>query len=349
MRSRRVRTPIPVAAGGVMLGMVAALLGALASGPALGAADDGAAQAARGSVASVVPARGIDESSFQHPAGAKISWRSVARAGYRFAFIKATEGTYYVNPYFKADAAAAKAAGLLVAAYHFANPTNSGGTAQADYALNHGGYHADGRTLRLILDIEPDPYLKKFCYGLSPARMISWITAFTGEAHRRTGLWPVINTQPIWWDKCTGKTRAFGADQLWVQDHRPAIRRPVLPSGWTSWAYWQYSITGRVPGVTGNTDLSTLSPALLAVASPGDLNSPAGRKVRLQVRSVNMTTGQALRYTATGLPAGLSINATTGVITGTLTGPAGTSQVTVTVSAAGATTVTVTFTWHVHS
>ena len=42
-------------------------------------------------------------------------------------------------------AAAAKAAGLLVAAYHFANPANSGGVAQADYALNHGGYRPDGR------------------------------------------------------------------------------------------------------------------------------------------------------------------------------------------------------------
>jgi GH25 family lysozyme M1 (1,4-beta-N-acetylmuramidase) len=345
MRSGRVRTPIPVAAGGVLLG-VATLLGTQAPAPALGAA---AADAARVPVAAVVPARGIDESSFQHPAGARISWRSVARAGYRFAFIKATEGTYYVNPYFKADAAAAKAAGLLVAAYHFANPADSGGTAQADYALSHGGYHADGRTLRLILDIEPDPYLKKFCYGLRPARMISWIRAFMAEAHKRTGLWPVINTQPIWWNRCTARTRAFGADQLWVQDHRPAIRRPVLPSGWTSWGYWQYSITGRVPGVTGNTDLSTLSPALLAVASPGDQTSQADRQVRLQVRSVNMTTGQALRYAATGLPAGLSINGTTGVITGTLAGPAGTSQVAITVSAAGATPATMTFTWHVHS
>ena len=122
----------------------------------------------------------------------------------------------------------------------------------------------------------------------------------------------------------------------------------MLPSGWTSWAYWQYSITGRVPGVTGNTDLSTLSPALLAVANPGDQTGQAGHKIRLQVRSVNMTTGQALRYTAAGLPAGLSITGTTGVITGTLTGPTGSSQVTVTVSAAGAAPVTVTFTWHVH-
>lgn len=344
MRNGRLRSPIGAAAGGVMLGMVTALLGALAPALALGASGDGGVS---GSAASVVRARGIDESSFQHPAGAKISWRLVAQAGYRFAFIKSTEGTYYVNPYFKADAAAAKAAGLLVAAYHFANPANSSGTVQADYALRHGGYHADGRTLRLILDIEPDPYLHKFCYGLRPARMVSWIAAFMGEAHRRTGLWPVINTQPVWWSKCTGKTRAFGSDQLWVQDHRAGIRRPALPSGWTSWAYWQYSITGRVPGITATTDLNILSPALLAVASPGSQTSQAGHKVRLQIRSVNMTTGQALRYRAAGLPGGLSINKTTGVITGALAGTPGSSRVTVTISAARMASVTVTFTWHV--
>src|ERR1700691_4456305 len=96
-------------------------------------------------------ARGVDVSSFQHPGGARINWRSVARAGYRFAFIKSTEGTYYVNPYFKADATAAEAAGLLVAAYHFANPADSSGRAQADYALKHGAYQANGRMLRMIL------------------------------------------------------------------------------------------------------------------------------------------------------------------------------------------------------
>ncbi len=345
MRSGRLLAPIPAAAGGVMLGTVIALSG-LALTPALGASGGGAIS---GAAASVVRARGIDVASFQHPAGAKINWRLVARAGYRFAFIKSTEGTYYANPYFKADAAAAKAAGLLVAAYHFANPASSNGTAQADYALSHGSYHPDGRTLRLVLDIEPDPSLHKYCYGLRPAPMVSWIAAFMNESHRRTGLWPAINTQPAWWNKCTGKTRAFGSDQLWVQDPRPGIKRPELPSGWTGWAYWQHSITGQVAGITGNTDLNFLSPALLAVASPGNQASQAGQKVRLQVRSINMTTGQALTYRAAGLPAGLSISKKTGMITGTLAGPAGSSQVIITVNAASAASVTVTFTWHVRS
>lgn len=298
--------------------------------------------------ASAAPARGIDVSSFQHPGGAAINWRSVARAGYRFAFIKATEGSYYVNPYFTGDAAAAKKAGLLVAAYHFANPADSSGVVQADYALGHGGYDADGQTLRLILDIEPDPYLTNFCYGLSPAQMVSWIAAFMGEVHRRTGLWPVINTQPRWWDRCTANTRAFAADQLWVQWDKPGAAAPVLPSGWKSWDYWQYSDTGRVPGITGDTDLNVLSPALLAAADPCTQSYQAGHQVRVLVRSVNASAGQSLSYVATGLPSGLSENPATGVITGTLSGTVASTRVTLTVSAAGASPVTFRFSWYVH-
>src|SRR5262249_33386197 len=54
--------------------------------------------------------------------------------------------------------------------------------------------------------------------------------------------------------------------------------------------------------------------------------------------------GDALTYSATGLPAGRSINPTTGLITGTITAPSGSYQVTVTVSDGTATT-SQTFTW----
>jgi GH25 family lysozyme M1 (1,4-beta-N-acetylmuramidase) len=289
-------------------------------------------------------ARGVDVSSFQHPGGARIDWRSVARAGYRFAFIKSTEGTYYVNPYFKSDVAEAEAAGLLVAAYHFANPTRSSGKAQADYALRHGAYRADGRMLAMILDIEPDPYLSSFCYGRSRPQMVSWIAAFMAEAHRVTGLWPVINTQPTWWKTCTGGTTRFASDQLWVQD--PTTRRtPRLVKGWTRWAYWQYSITARVAGVQGDTDVNKLAPSLLAVADPGDQSGRPGTKVRVRVRSINAAAGQALRYRATGLPPGLRITHATGVITGTLPRHPGTTKVTIVISAAAATPVTWHLTW----
>ena len=55
---------------------------------------------------------GIDVASHQHPGGAAIDWDAVAASGQSFAFIKATEGTGYGNPYFSADSAKAAAAGI---------------------------------------------------------------------------------------------------------------------------------------------------------------------------------------------------------------------------------------------
>src|SRR5256714_7455962 len=65
-------------------------------------------------VAAPVPAgfsvAGIDVSSHDH--AFPLDWTAVAASGVRFAYVKATEGTGYVNPYFAGDYAAAKAAGL---------------------------------------------------------------------------------------------------------------------------------------------------------------------------------------------------------------------------------------------
>src|SRR6516162_6574316 len=76
--------------------------------------------------------QGVDVASFQHPGGAPISWSEVAQAGYRFAAIKATEGTYYKNPWYPTDSSGANAAGLYMTAYAFAIPNYSDGTSQAD-------------------------------------------------------------------------------------------------------------------------------------------------------------------------------------------------------------------------
>jgi GH25 family lysozyme M1 (1,4-beta-N-acetylmuramidase) len=138
-------------------------------------------------------ALGVDVADYQHAHGAAIDWPQVAAAGYKFAFIKATEGDYYANPYYASDLAQAKAAGLYATGYHFAIPNVSDGASQADYAVGNGGYAADGRTLPLALDIEYNPYGAE-CYGLSSAQMVAWVSAFTSEAQRLTGQRPVIYT-----------------------------------------------------------------------------------------------------------------------------------------------------------
>lgn len=75
--------------------------------------------------------RGIDPPSSAHG----IDWAKVAQAGYGFAQMKSTEGTYYTNTFYAADLKGAKAGGLDGGGYHFAIPSASSGKAQADYAI----------------------------------------------------------------------------------------------------------------------------------------------------------------------------------------------------------------------
>lgn len=311
-------------------------------------AGGGARRAARPLAPAKGSVLGIDVASGQHAGGAMIDWPQVAAAGYRFAFVKTTEGSYYANPFFSSDLAGAKAAGLLVAAYHFANPADSSGTFQADFAIDHAGLGSDGATLPLIADLEFDPYSANECYGLTPRQMVSWITAFTAEVDRLTGQHPVIYTIADWWDKCTGDSTAFTADPLWVASYDTGTMGPTMPVGWANWTYWQYTSVGKVPGIKGDTDLSALSPTALEVAQPAAQSDQPGATVSLPIRSVNASAGQPLSYTAAGLPSGLAIDPSSGLITGTVPAAIASSAASVTVSGTGLHPVTVSFTWNLH-
>ncbi len=79
-----------------------------------------------------------------------------------------------------------------------------------------------------------------------------------------------------------------------------------------------------------------------ALASPGNQSNNVGDKVNLAINAVDADAGS---FIATGLPPGLTINATTGVISGTV-GPLASGVYTVKVSASDGTVVgSVTFSW----
>lgn len=83
----------------------------------------------------------------------------------------------------------------------------------------------------------------------------------------------------------------------------------------------------------------------VTVTNPGNQTTVTGSAVSLQVQATSTNPG-ALSYAATGLPAGLSINSSTGLISGTAS-TAGTSNVTVTVTDSQSKTGTAAFTWTV--
>ena len=82
----------------------------------------------------------------------------------------------------------------------------------------------------------------------------------------------------------------------------------------------------------------------VTVTNPGNQTGTVGTAASLQVHASDSASGQALSYGASGLPAGLSINSATGLISGTPTA-AGTSNVTVTATDGTGASGSSAFTW----
>jgi GH25 family lysozyme M1 (1,4-beta-N-acetylmuramidase) len=181
---------------------------------------------------------GIDVASYQRT----VNWASFKSQNRVFAYVKATEGTSYRNPYFTSQYTGAYKAGLIRGAYHFANPSGASGTAQADYFVRYGGgWRADGKTLPGVLDIEYNPYGGNTCYNKSTSSMVAWISDFVRQYKRRTGRDAVIYTTADWWKRCTGNTTKFrSTNPLWVA--RYGTKTPgTLPGRWPYYTFWQYS------------------------------------------------------------------------------------------------------------
>ncbi|MEV5712146.1 putative Ig domain-containing protein, partial [Actinoallomurus sp. NPDC052274] len=85
----------------------------------------------------------------------------------------------------------------------------------------------------------------------------------------------------------------------------------------------------------------------VTVTNPGNQTSTVGTAVTLQIQATDSASGQTLTYSATGLPAGLSINSSTGLISGTPT-TAGTSNVTVSAKDSTGASGSASFTWTVN-
>nr|WP_233273247.1 lysozyme [Streptomyces broussonetiae] len=186
---------------------------------------------------------GVDVSSYQ----GDVAWRTLWGDGVRWAYTKATEGTGYKNPYFTQQYTGPYSAGMVRGAYHFATPDSSGGAAQADYFVQHGGgWSKDGKTLPGALDIEWNPYGSS-CYGKSRSAMVGWIRDFLNRYKARTGRDAVIYTATSWWSDCTGNYGGFAANNpLWIA--RYASSAGTLPSGWSTYTMWQYTSTGKTVG-----------------------------------------------------------------------------------------------------
>ena len=195
------------------------------------------------SISATSSVKGMDVSGYQ----GNVNWSSAYANGARFAYVKATEGNYYTNPYFAQQYNGSYKVGMIRGAYHFARPDKTTGATQADYFINRGGgWSADAKTLPGALDMEYNPY-GATCYGLSKSGMASWIWSFSNRYKSRTGRYPVIYTSTSWWTQCVGTSGNYSTTSpLWVARYTSTVG--TLPYAWSYYTFWQFSDSGVFPG-----------------------------------------------------------------------------------------------------
>jgi lysozyme len=179
--------------------------------------------------------RGLDVSHYQ----GTIDWDLVAQAGIAFAFIKATQGTTNFDPQFQTNWNGAHAAGVLRGAYHFYQPGDDPHQQAVSFL---SAVQPEPGELPPVLDVELP--------GES-SEIISGIEVWLATVEQAIGKIPILYTSPGFWSELG--VSSFGRFPLWVAEY--GVTSPKIPEGWSTWAFWQDSENGSVPGIDTPVDL----------------------------------------------------------------------------------------------
>ncbi len=176
-----------------------------------------------------------------------LGYGKVARAGIRFVYVKATQGTSIIDPYYLSHVTGAMSKGISVGPYHFFDYTTNG-TAQADFFVDtvqaQTGFNG---LLPPVVDVEC-----LLSYGRADQDYaMAQLASFLGEVYRRTGRMSVIYTSNYMWNLITRGDHAFKRYPLWVACW--SCSQPTLPAGWKSWVFWQTGAT-TIPGIGKSLD-----------------------------------------------------------------------------------------------
>jgi GH25 family lysozyme M1 (1,4-beta-N-acetylmuramidase) len=215
--------------------------------------------------------RGIDVSSWQHSGttgstcGRPIDWAQVKNSGISFAYAKSTEATTYTNPCFAQDWAGIASVGLLRGSYHYAKPALPISTAvdQARYFVSRAGSMTGPLDLPGMLDLEETG-------GLNATQLSDWTRAFLNEVTVLTGKKPVLYMGAFFFPGTIAPDISANY-RLWLPsylcqsntgqrlcDPYTDTRQPRIPTGWSSWTWWQFSSIENVPGIYANQTGSAL-------------------------------------------------------------------------------------------
>jgi GH25 family lysozyme M1 (1,4-beta-N-acetylmuramidase) len=188
----------------------------------------------------------IDVSNNQGP---NIDFRRIARdartTGITCVEMKATEGTAFTDPYFRAWRNRCEEVGLRTFAYHFARPDLHPGIVGARYEADH--------FVDAVHPIRPGEWRPMLDFETAPFEA-EWVKAWNERVRVQLGVAPCLYS---YWAALVGmRLRVPLSDGLILAYPNGMPRVAPVPSPWRRWTAHQYSWHGRVAGVPGEVDLN---------------------------------------------------------------------------------------------
>lgn len=165
-----------------------------------------------------------------------------------FIFIKSTEGSSLLNPYYNADYMAARRQGYPVGSYHFFTHRSTGAQ-QAWYFLSHS--HFKKGDLPPVLDLEPLPSQVAKMGGAHAmwSRVRNWLQI----VEKRTGMRPILYVSQTfvnrWLDAAPDIKQSY---PVWIArygEYKPDVKLWI----------WQLAPDGKVRGIVGHTDINVFN------------------------------------------------------------------------------------------
>lgn len=233
--------------------------------------------------------QGIDVSGWQE----SINYTQVAESGIQIVYMKASEGSNFVDPYFEQNYANAKANGLKVGFYHYLTArSEQQAVAEANFFVSTiAGKIPD---CRLAMDFES--------FGSLSIEEINQIgLTFVRTVETLSGKEVVI------YSDTSNASSVFGGEltnyPLWVAQYE--VQEPTPNGNWDSWVGWQYTDLGEIAGINGYVDRDEFTEDIFLNTSseiplPENTNKPtAGKIMEIIIQRGDTLTELAIKYNTT--------------------------------------------------
>lgn len=195
-----------------------------------------------------------------------VDWRSVARYGVEGAWVKATEGISYNDSLFTRNRAESQKHGIRFGAYHFARPDlhPDDPEAEAKHFCALVG-KVGRRDLRPVLDFETHGAYRTD----AGERLTAWARRFNKVVWKKLGVLPLFYSYPAFIQGLEAH-QPIGAG-LWLASYGrdDGKQHPYsVPAPWKKAVAHQFTSRGRIPGVPGSCDLSSVFKLRPVLAHP---------------------------------------------------------------------------------